>query len=127
MPTGTTFTLTTDRRTKMMEMLRSQWTVSGIAVSYGISYKTLIKLFKKHKINHKAVRMSGLQTLRADTFTSIADIVEPDKRVSAGLSFLKQYEIDDDASIDNVGSDTKDTTAADITAKIMLQMNGSQA
>ena len=109
MPTGTTFTLTADRKLKMMEMLKSQWTVSGIAVSYGISYKTLIKLFKKHKIKHKEIRMSGLMSLRSDTFAAITSIAEPDKKVKSGLDFLKQYPIDDNDDVvpKSVGSDKK--------------------
>ncbi len=120
MPTGVTFTLTADRKAKMMSMLKSQWTVSGIAVSYGISYKTLIKLFKKHKINHKAIRMSGLQSLRSNTFSAIETIAEPDKKVKAGLDFLKQYPIDEEVDI-TTGSSGKSVDS--ITAKIMLEMS----
>ncbi len=123
MPTGTTFTLTADRKLKMMEMLKSQWTVSGIAVSYGISYKTLIKLFKKHGIKHKEIRMSGLMSLRSDTFAAITAIAEPDKKVKAGLDFLKQYPIDDNDDVvpKSNGSDKK--LNASIQAKILLELS----
>ncbi len=121
MPTGTGFHLTPDRKVRMMEMLKSQWTVSGIAVSYGISYKTLVKLFKKHKINHKAIRMSGLQTLRSDTFAAITTIAEPDKKVKAGLDFLKQYPIDESDDI-KPGSNKK--RANSIRAEILLELDG---
>ena len=106
---GKAFTMTSDRRTKMTDMLRRQWTVSGIACEYGISYKFLIKLMKKEKMNHKAIRMSGLLNLKADTYSKIEKIAEPDKAVKAGLDFLKQYPIveDDDLDVKSVGSDKK--------------------
>lgn len=115
---GKAFTMTPLRRAEMTDMLRKQWTVSGIACSYGISYKFLIKLMKKEKMNHRDIRMSGLLNLKAETYSKIEAIEEPDKAVKAGLDFLKQYPIDEDP-IDAQESGPSDI---DILAKIKLEI-----
>ena len=120
MPKGTAFVLTPTRRAKMSDMLRQQWTVSGIAAQYGVSYKFLIKLFKREKFNHRAIRMSGLHMLRAETYGSIGSIADDAKRVKAGLEFLNQYPIVDDSDDALDGSTVK---SKDITKSILDELN----
>jgi len=119
MPTGKEFRLTDKRRRDIISMLKKQWTVSGIAVQYGISHKTLSRLLKKEGIDVKAVKMSGLYALKAKTYEAIDEIDEADKRVNAGLSFLKQYPIPED----NTGSDTATVNIDIAVNKVMEDLN----
>ena len=124
MPRGTSFTMTPKRRAKMTDMLRNQYSVGSIATEFGISYKFLIKLFKKEKMDHKAIRMSGLNTLRADIFRSIGSIDDDAKRVKAGLEFLDRYPIQDDEVDDEVKA--VGSSDEDIAKKILLELSVEQ-
>ena len=120
MAKGTNWTLTSMRKAKVMELLGSQWTLSAIATEFGVSTKTITKALKANKINHKAVRMSGLNRLRADTFNSIGSINDDYKRVDAGLKYLDRYAIDEDTTIDTDGSKSK---IKDIAKEILSELN----
>jgi hypothetical protein len=121
MPKGTSFNMTEKRKARAIDMLRNQYSVGSIATEFGIGYKTLLGLFKKEKMDHKAIRMSGLNTLRADTFRSIGVIKDDSKRVKAGLEFLDRYPIQDD----EVDDEVKDSgnSDEDIAKKILLELS----
>ena len=114
---GTIWNLTDKRREDILDMLRRQYTVSGIACHYGVNPKTIFKVLREGKIDHRAVRMSGIANMRADVMQSVTEIVNPKDKVDAGMKFLSKYDLGDEVAEEViVNSDD------DIAAKILAEL-----
>jgi len=90
---GHVWTLTDKRRKDIIKMLTKQHTIVSIAAHYGVEHKTISRRLSEAGISATEVRNNGLISLRAALFSSVYDISDSDKRIKAGLDFLKQYPI----------------------------------
>ncbi len=113
---GVSWNLTDKRRVDVLEMLKKQWTLGGIAIHYGISVKTISKQLKKHKINYKEVKMSGISMVRARLYDDLTMIDDHKDRAVVAMKYLDKYDKEEEVAVVPVSDD-------DVVAKIMLELN----
>ena len=111
--------LTDERREKIISLLKQQHTIKSIAQLYGVKDETISKALKKAGIDWRAVKESGIATLRSTVFASVFQIDDPAEKVRAGMSFLKRY---DNEQVDTVERET--VSADEIARKIMEELSG---
>ena len=92
MPAGKSWTLTKIRKEKVIELLRQQMTIAGIASYYGVGPATLARHIKKHELDWREIKLSGIDQLRSKMYRMIDNINEPEKAFNAGMKFLSTYD-----------------------------------
>ncbi len=119
MPKGTSWNITPNRKVMIMDMLKRQHTLQTIATNYGVNTKTIAKAMKAAKIDHKAVRLSGIADVKATMFKRM-ELIDKDKDyVDAAIKVLDRYDVTDAA---DTGSSTSGAAAKDAVAKIMEEL-----
>ncbi len=119
MPHGTSWNITPNRKVMIMDMLKRQHTIGSIATNYGVNVKTITKALKKAKIDHKAVRLSGIADVKATMFKRL-ELIDKDKDyVDASMKVLDRYDNTDDTT---TGSSTAAKSTKDIAAKILEEL-----
>lgn len=117
---GTKFNLTDKRERKVISMLKQQYTMTAIALHFGIHADTLVGKLKDAGINPGTIRNTGKLDMRAMVIGSIYSIKDDSKRSDAALRFLNQYPIvdEDEAVVDDKPTDSE------ILSKIRKELDG---
>ena len=117
---GHKWTLTNTRKVMIIDMLKKQYTISSIATEFGVSQKTISKALKNEKMNWKAIRKSGIDSLRSRMFSRLEDIDDPKDYVNSCMKVLDKY--DTDVEVDTIDSNSSKDKVKEAANKILEEL-----
>jgi DNA polymerase II large subunit len=108
MAAGKAFNLTPKRQELAIEHFKAQGSLNALAIHFRITSKVLSAHLKKHKIDFKALQLSGINTLKADMYKAIYNQKSPKDTFNAGMQYLNKYDTDGNANTtDTTNNDTQ--------------------
>ena len=98
MPKGKSWNFTPKRQKTAIDMLVQQYSITLIAMHFGIGTEAMGRKLKEEGINVSELQMAGVRKVRANLFANLDDIMDPKDQAKARLEFLKHYDKSDDVA-----------------------------